>query len=82
MIKIAAKTLIDLEFPTICQQISEFCITQMGVEKALAIVPYKTSKKTVFGLTKPMNTLILTSRTAGFQTMVLTAFTRRSKCWA
>lgn len=50
MIKIAAKTLIDLEFPTICQQISEFCITQMGVDKAIAIAPYKTSKKTVFGL--------------------------------
>lgn len=50
MIKIAAKTLIDLEFPTVCQQISEFCVTQMGVEKALEIAPYKTTKKTVFGL--------------------------------
>ena len=50
MIKIAAKTLIDLEFPTICEQISEFCITPMGVEKALAITPYKTTKTTIFGL--------------------------------
>ena len=50
MIKIAAKTLIDLEFPTVCQQISEFCVTQMGVDKALEIAPYKTTKKTVFGL--------------------------------
>ncbi len=50
MIKIAAKTLIDLEFPTVCKQISEFCITQMGIDKALAINPYPTSKKTLFGL--------------------------------
>ncbi|CAN5309954.1 DNA mismatch repair protein MutS [soil metagenome] len=50
MIKIAAKTLIDLEFPTICQQISEFCITQSGIDKALAITPYNSKKKTNFGL--------------------------------
>lgn len=50
MIKISAKTLIDLEFPTICEQISEFCITPMAVEKALAIAPYKTTKSTLFGL--------------------------------
>ncbi|UJH91621.1 DNA mismatch repair protein MutS [Antarcticibacterium sp. 1MA-6-2] len=50
MIKIAEKTLIDLEFPTICEQISQFCITQMGIEKALKIVPYTTGKNTVFGL--------------------------------
>src|SRR5690606_42144695 len=50
MIKIAAKTLIDLEFPTVCQQISEFCITQMGIEKTLEIAPYKSTKKSLFGL--------------------------------
>lgn len=50
MIKIASKSLSDLEFPSVCKQISEFCITQMGVEKALEIVPYKTFKKTIFGL--------------------------------
>ncbi len=50
MIKIASKTLIDLEFPTICKQISEFCITNMGIEKALEIAPYTTGKKAVFGL--------------------------------
>lgn len=50
MIKIAAKTLVDLEFPTVCKQISEFCITPMGIEKALAITPYPTGKKTLFGL--------------------------------
>ena len=50
MIKIAAKSLLDLEFPSVCKQISDFCITQMGIEKALEIVPYTTHKKTVFGL--------------------------------
>ena len=50
MIKIAAKTLIDLEFPTVCQQISEFCITQMGIEKTLEIAPYNSTKKSLFGL--------------------------------
>ncbi len=50
MIKIAAKTLTDLEFPTICKQISEFCITQMGIEKAIAITPYTTPTNAVFGL--------------------------------
>ena len=50
MIKIASKSLLDLEFPKVCNQISEFCITQMGTEKALEIVPYTTYKKAVFGL--------------------------------
>jgi len=50
MIKIAAKTLLDLEFPTVCKQISEMCITQMGIDKALEIVPYTTPKEALFGL--------------------------------
>ena len=50
MIKIAAKTLTDLEFPTVCKQVSEFCITQMGIDKALDITPYTTAKNAVFGL--------------------------------
>ncbi|HZJ35271.1 MAG TPA: DNA mismatch repair protein MutS [Gillisia sp.] len=50
MIKIASKSLLDLELPKVCKQISEFCITQMGTEKALEIVPYTTYKKVVFGL--------------------------------
>ncbi len=50
MIKIAAKSLLDLEFPTVCKQISELCITQMGIEKSLEITPYKTFKKTILGL--------------------------------
>ena len=50
MIKIASKSLSDLEFPAVCKQISEFCITQMGIEKALEITPYKTFKKSIFGL--------------------------------
>lgn len=50
MIKIASKSLSDLEFPSVCKQISEFCITQMGVEKSLEIVPYKTFKNSILGL--------------------------------
>ena len=50
MIKIAAKTLLDLEFPSVCKQISEMCITQMGIDKALEIVPYTTYKNALFGL--------------------------------
>ncbi|MFO7720874.1 MAG: DNA mismatch repair protein MutS, partial [Gillisia sp.] len=52
MIKIATKSLLDLEFPTVCKQISELCITQMGIDKSLEITPYKTFKKTILGLNR------------------------------
>ncbi|HSP12310.1 MAG TPA: hypothetical protein VLO29_07265 [Salegentibacter sp.] len=50
MIKIAPKSLIDLEFPVVCSQIAELCITGMGKEKALKIQPYPSYSKTLFGL--------------------------------
>ncbi|MGA9588543.1 MAG: DNA mismatch repair protein MutS [Salegentibacter sp.] len=50
MIKIASKSLTDLEFPAVREQISELCITGMGKEKALQIKPYSSYKKTFFGL--------------------------------
>ncbi|APG59540.1 endonuclease MutS2 [Christiangramia salexigens] len=50
MIKISSKSLEDLEFPAVCNQISEFCITGLGKEKALNIQPFPNYKKTVFGL--------------------------------
>ena len=50
MIKISSRSLEDLEFPVVCAQISEFCITGLGKEKALKIQPYPNYKKTVFGL--------------------------------
>lgn len=40
MIRIDNKTLIDLEFPSVLLQISEFCTTDIGKEKTLAIVPF------------------------------------------
>ncbi|MBX2828381.1 MAG: DNA mismatch repair protein MutS [Flavobacteriaceae bacterium] len=40
MIKIDPKTLQDLEFPTALQQLSEHCITELGKESVLAIVPF------------------------------------------
>ena len=50
MIKISSRSLDDLEFPVVCEQISELCITGQGKEKALTIQPYPNYKKTVFGL--------------------------------
>ncbi|TDI68587.1 MAG: DNA mismatch repair protein MutS [Bacteroidetes bacterium] len=40
MIRIDNKTLIDLEFPSVLLQISEFSTTDIGKEKTLAIVPF------------------------------------------
>ena len=50
MIKITAKTLSDLEFPTVCQQVSKFTVTGPGKEKALQIAPYTSYEKTLFSL--------------------------------
>ncbi|HAT66204.1 MAG TPA: DNA mismatch repair protein MutS, partial [Flavobacteriaceae bacterium] len=40
MIKIQKNTLKDLEFPTVLEQIAAFCITEMGKDKVLEILPY------------------------------------------
>jgi DNA mismatch repair protein MutS2 len=40
MIKIDAKTLEDLEFPAVLQQVSSFCITAPGKERVLSIMPF------------------------------------------
>lgn len=50
MIKINQKTLIDLEFPTICTQLSEHCITDLGKKKALASVPFTNENDTLIAL--------------------------------
>lgn len=50
MIKISKKTLIDLEFPAVCNQISEFTITAPGKEKALSLGPYTSEEEGLFGL--------------------------------
>ena len=41
MIHIHEKTLQDLEFYTVLQQVSEHCVTSLGNNKALQILPYK-----------------------------------------
>ena len=41
MISITQKTLQDLEFTTILETVSEKCNTEIGVQKALQIVPFK-----------------------------------------
>lgn len=50
MIKITPKTLSDLEFPTVCQQVSKYTVTGPGKEKALEIAPFKSYEKTLFAL--------------------------------
>jgi len=47
MISITEKTLKDLEFHTILQTISDLCNTEIGMEKALQIQPFK-SKEILF----------------------------------
>ena len=41
MIHIHEKTLQDLEFSTVLEQVSEYCVTALGNQKALSILPYK-----------------------------------------
>ena len=41
MAHISDKTLEDLEFPSVLQQVAEFCITEPGSSKILEVVPYK-----------------------------------------
>ncbi|GAA4947774.1 DNA mismatch repair protein MutS [Algibacter agarivorans] len=50
MIHIHEKTLQDLEFQTVLQQVSELCITPLGHEKALEISPYKTKDELLVAL--------------------------------
>ncbi|UZO80166.1 DNA mismatch repair protein MutS [Aquimarina sp. ERC-38] len=50
MIRISEKTLSDLEFPTVCQQISELCNTDPGKNRALQIKPFPTKEKVTFAL--------------------------------
>ena len=50
MIDIPHKTLKDLEFSTVLNQVSDYCITQLGKEKALEIKPYQDKKTLLLGL--------------------------------
>lgn len=50
MIHISEKTLADLEFPKVREQLSEFCVTDSGKRKALKIKPFKSIAKTLFAL--------------------------------
>ena len=45
MIHIHEKTLQDLEFSTVLQQVSELCVTPLGNESALKISPYKNKEE-------------------------------------
>ncbi len=50
MINIHQKTLQDLEFATVLNQVSEYCITALGNEAALSISPYKDKEILLFSL--------------------------------
>ncbi|MFH4965250.1 DNA mismatch repair protein MutS [Gaetbulibacter sp. M235] len=50
MINIHEKTLQDLEFSTVLHQVSEHCITVLGNEKALQIIPFKTKEELLIAL--------------------------------
>ena len=50
MINIHEKTLQDLEFSTVLQQVSELCVTPLGNAKALEITPYKTKEELLLAL--------------------------------
>lgn len=50
MIKIHSKTLRDLEFPTVCEQVSALCTTDKGKERALALKPKRSYRKTMISL--------------------------------
>ncbi|MFT5215734.1 MAG: DNA mismatch repair protein MutS2 [Glaciecola sp.] len=50
MINIHDKTLQDLEFSTVLQQVSEHCVTDLGKAKALEIVPYDNKETLLISL--------------------------------
>ena len=45
VVRIEKKTLESLEFPLVLQQVSEFCITEMGKSKALSITPFNNTSE-------------------------------------
>lgn len=50
MINIHAKTLQDLEFATVLEQVGELCVTSLGHERTLSIIPFKSKEDTVNAL--------------------------------
>ncbi len=58
MIKISAKTLSDLEFPVVREQISKFAVTSRGKEKILQIRPFSSYDKAVSALNQTQEYLL------------------------
>lgn len=50
MINIHEKTLQDIEFYKVLGQVSEYCITALGKEKTLSVLPYSSKEKVVEAL--------------------------------
>ncbi len=85
---IPAKTLTDLEFPVVLEQLAAHCITEAGANAAAKIVPIKEEGLILNALGKTkeyldsfeLDTVIPNHRS--FQTTVLTQLTMKSGCWA
>lgn len=45
MSRIDRKTLLDLEFPTVLEQVSEYCITELGQKASQRITPFRKQNK-------------------------------------
>jgi DNA mismatch repair protein MutS2 len=52
MIKIHPKTLKDLEFHTVCTQVQDICITELGKQFAYELQPFATKDLTINALTR------------------------------
>ena len=52
MASIHRNTLLDLEFFTVLQQVSEYCVTSMGKEYSLNIIPFKKTDELISELLK------------------------------
>ncbi|WP_151673753.1 endonuclease MutS2 [Patiriisocius marinus] len=52
MIKIDSKTLLDLEFPTILKQTAEYCVTTLGKEHMVTLLPFTDEAEIIPALTR------------------------------
>ena len=50
MININEKTLQDLEFDTVLEQVSQYCITDLGKKEVLKILPFKSEEILLYEL--------------------------------
>ena len=49
MISIHQKTLKDIEFNTVLEQVSEYCLTELGKNEVFNIKPFGSKEETIVG---------------------------------